>query len=146
MLVPQLSALTGTEKKDLPNYFVMNPVTEQFVPYPYPIDDIKKVSPELILLWARRTVLYIEILYFEQEIKKIKDKTTADATSVTPEEESRMEEMQRLIEVAEEEKQIVIEKFDAIKEKLEELTESAEALEEHKDKTHNNTDLDEKAT
>jgi len=46
-------------------------MTEQVVPFPDPIDDIQKLSPDYILLWARRTVLYIEIEYFEEEITKI---------------------------------------------------------------------------
>jgi len=64
MLVPQLSTLIDAKKEELPNFFVLHPLTEQVVPYPNPIDDIKSVSPELILLWARQTILELEMEHF----------------------------------------------------------------------------------
>jgi len=69
MLVPQLSSLIEAKKEELPNFFVLHPLTEQVVPYPRPLDDVKTFSPELILLWARRTILYLEVEQFELEIE-----------------------------------------------------------------------------
>ena len=44
------------------------------MPYPEAIDDVTKFSPELILLWARRTVLYLEVELWEKDIKHWEDK------------------------------------------------------------------------
>jgi len=38
------------------------------VAYPEPLDKPEDFSPEMILLWARRTVLYLEIELFERDI------------------------------------------------------------------------------
>ena len=38
------------------------------IAYPDPLDDPEAVTPEVILLWARRTILYLEIEMFEKEI------------------------------------------------------------------------------
>ena len=65
MLVPQLSDTLGIMIEETPNFWVLNPFTEQVVMNPEPLDDINNFSPELILLWARRTVLYLEIEAFE---------------------------------------------------------------------------------
>ena len=70
MLVPQLSDTLGIMIEETPNFWVLNPFTEQVVMNPEPLDDINNFSPELILLWARRTVLYLEIEAFEMEIAK----------------------------------------------------------------------------
>ena len=56
------------EKDELPNYFVLHPLTEQVVPFPNKLDDVKNFSPEQVLLWARRTVLYLEIEVFNYDI------------------------------------------------------------------------------
>ena len=74
MLVPQLSTLIGAEKEELPMFFVLNPLTDQVVPFPSPIDDINTVSPELVLLWGRRTILYLEIEKIQNDISKLKDR------------------------------------------------------------------------
>ena len=47
---------------------MLHPLTDAVVPYPHPLVDVNNFSPELILLWARRTVLYLEIELFEGEI------------------------------------------------------------------------------
>lgn len=59
------------DKGELPNFYVLNPMTDSVVPYPGELDDLTKVSPELILLWARRTVLYLELEYMQKEQKEL---------------------------------------------------------------------------
>ena len=74
MVVPQLSSMIEVSKEDLPNFFVLHPLTEQVVPYGEPLNDVANFSPELILLWARRTVLYLEIEHFELHVAILEGK------------------------------------------------------------------------
>ena len=116
------------------------------MPYPNAIDDIKSVSPELILLWARRTILYLETEHFEVEIKKIEEKKAENADSVTKEEESSLIQFKELLVAAEEEKKIVMEKHDEIEQKLAVSNEFADAVKDHKEVAHNHAHRLEQAT
>ena len=60
--------MLGITKDELPNFFIIHPLSDQVVPYPETLDKPEDFSPEMILLWARRTVLYLEIEMFEKEI------------------------------------------------------------------------------
>lgn len=40
MIVSQLSEMMEVSKDDLPNFFVLHPLTEQVVPYPEVLDDV----------------------------------------------------------------------------------------------------------
>ena len=73
MVVPQLSGIIAAEKSETPNFFVLNPLTDQVVPFPEKLDDVKNFSPDLMLLWARRTILYLEIEFLEGQVKAFED-------------------------------------------------------------------------
>ena len=118
MLVPQLSETLGIMIEETPNFWVLNPFTEQVVMNPEPLDDINNFSPELILLWARRTVLYLEIEAFEQEIAKFDKIQKNDPDKVTEEMREKINEYRTAVVAAEEELEVVKEKYDIIQDQL----------------------------
>ena len=71
MLVPELSTMMDVKSEELPQFFVLHPITDQVVPYPESLEDPTKFSPDLVLLWGRRTVLYLDIEHFEQELAQL---------------------------------------------------------------------------
>ena len=68
MLVPQLSEVLGIDVKDTPNFWVLNPAVERLAKYPEPLTDIDDFSPEVIYLWALKSILELEIETFKEEI------------------------------------------------------------------------------
>jgi len=66
MMVPQLSEVIGSDGTGLPNFFVLHPLTGNVVAYPFELEDPNLLSPESVLLWARRTTLYLEVEHFEK--------------------------------------------------------------------------------
>ncbi len=62
------------KKEDLPNFFVLNPMTMQVVPYPDSLASIDDASPNLIMLWARREVLNLEIAHMQKDVEALKQK------------------------------------------------------------------------
>ena len=69
MIVPQLSEVLGIDIDDTPNFWVFNPAVERLAKYPDPLDDINDFSPELIYLWALKSILELEIDMFKEEIQ-----------------------------------------------------------------------------
>ena len=109
ILLPQLSTLMDIKKEELPNFFAIHPFSDQVVPYPEELKDPEDFSPELILLWARRTILYLEIELFENEIA-VYDEKVAKAEEEIPEwETEKIERARNSLAAALEEKAIVIE-------------------------------------
>ena len=117
------------KKEELPNFFVIHPYSDQVVPYPEELSEPDDFSPELILLWARRTVLYLEIELFEQDIKLYNAKVLKGEEEVFEWETQKIEQAKASLKAAEEEKAIVMEK-------LEETTQMVnDAKKEKADKT-----------
>ena len=69
--ITQLSELMQIKKDILPQFFVIHTRTGKSVAYPYPLEHPLDASPEMILLWSRRTVLYIEIESFDDINRQI---------------------------------------------------------------------------
>lgn len=116
--VPQLSKMIEADKGELPNFYVLNPMTDSVVPYPGELDDVTKVSPELILLWARRTVLYLELEFMQKEQKELQKLKDKEDSNMTDEQIARMQTLSDSIRDAKEEKLIVIEKHDEMEAKI----------------------------
>ena len=72
--IMQLSEILDIKKEDLPMFYVLHAKSGQSVAYPYPLDNPLDTTPELILLWARRTTLYLDIDSFDGILKKIDEK------------------------------------------------------------------------
>ena len=59
--IPSLSEMLNIDAKDLPTFFLVWPAGRARVPYPEPLMDIKKFSPDLVLTWAIEKVLEFEL-------------------------------------------------------------------------------------
>jgi len=64
------------------------------------MDDVRKHSPEQILLWARRTVLYIDVEIWENDIKHIEE---IEADKLTDEDKEGLEHAKKMVQAASEE-------------------------------------------
>lgn len=132
------------KKEELPNFFVIHPYSDQVVPYPEELTEPDDFSPELILLWARRTVLYLEIELFENDIKVYNEKVHRAEEEVFDWETQKIEQAKISLKAAEEEKAIVIEKLeetaqrvmDAKKEKDDKKQEPEKAAEASEESVH----------
>jgi hypothetical protein len=54
-----------------------NPLNQKSLPFPGELDDVEKVTPDLIIFWARIEVLSIEIGRMESEIEELEKKKEA---------------------------------------------------------------------
>ena len=117
MQVPQLSDLLSIKKEELPNFFVISPFSGQVIKYPDSVEDIK-ISPQSILMWARRTILYLEIDLWEQGIKDAAKASEEEGREMSDEENEFLEYNKSQLANANEELAIIIEKLDSIKAKL----------------------------
>jgi len=61
MLVPSLAYLLDAKQEDVPHIYVLHSLTEQAIPYPTKLDDVNNFSPELVMAWAEKVVLQVEI-------------------------------------------------------------------------------------
>lgn len=71
LLVPQLSSMMGIQPDELPNFFLYHHLTGTTTAFPIALDDPRKISPDLILVWARRSQLELETEKFGEEVKKL---------------------------------------------------------------------------
>ena len=58
--VPSLAYLLDAKKSDVPHIYMLHPATGKTIPYPEPLNDVNKFSPELITFWANKVVIEIE--------------------------------------------------------------------------------------
>jgi len=54
--VPPLSSILKNKKEDLPQIYVFSPMADKAVAYPEKLE-LEKISPELLMVWAKRTTL-----------------------------------------------------------------------------------------
>ena len=73
MLIPSMANLLGATKEDLPHLYLFHPISDKAVPYPEKLDDINNFSPELIMAWAEKTNLSLEVDHFAVEITALDD-------------------------------------------------------------------------
>lgn len=73
--IPQLWQVLGLEKEGtkFPRLFVTNGREGTAVEYPSSLDDELDFAPELIVLWARRTLLYQEIKYMKERLAALNE-------------------------------------------------------------------------
>ena len=60
-LVPSLTSLVDLEDKPLPHFYLVHALTGKSTAYPEPLDDIYAVSPELVITWANKAKLVLDI-------------------------------------------------------------------------------------
>ena len=81
MLIPSMANFLGAEKNDLPHLYLFNSATEKAVPFPSKLDDINNFSPELVMAWAEKTLMQIEIDHFVETITEVKESTAEEGAT-----------------------------------------------------------------
>ena len=67
------------DNKKFPRIFVINSREGTAVEYTTPLDNELDHAPELLILWARRTMLYQDIKYVKNKVNEMND--SLDETS-----------------------------------------------------------------
>ena len=86
---------------------MIHPYSDQVVTYPDPLDDPEAVNSEVLLLWARRTVLYLEIELLEKEISDYDQKKSKGEEEIFEWETAQYEQALNSLREAKKEKEIV---------------------------------------
>lgn len=89
--VPALSSILKNKKEDLPQIYVYSPVAEQAVAYPEQLE-LEKISPEVLMFWAKITSLQMEIDASKKEIAESEAEVEGEEAQTTPEKRQEMEE------------------------------------------------------
>ena len=58
---PPLAALLDAKKEDIPHIYMLHSYSGQSVMYPEKLEEVNNFSPELIMAWAQKSVLEIEL-------------------------------------------------------------------------------------
>ena len=66
--MPQLSSILDVQKEDLPNFFIVHPLSDRVVPMPDALTNKEDFSSEVIMLWAIRQAHNLDIELFEYNI------------------------------------------------------------------------------
>ena len=101
--VPALANLLHANKADIPHIYMHHPGTGKTVPYPEPLTDVKKFTPELLAFWANKVVIEIEKEKVVNNISRmIQDKAAGPRKEMRPKKDGQgMEEV--TIQVSEKE-------------------------------------------
>lgn len=76
--VPQLAKKLGVEsKEELPGLWVIHGHESKAVKYPYDISTME-LSPEMLLLWTRRTILEVEYPVLTNYVKDLEANDTVE--------------------------------------------------------------------
>jgi hypothetical protein len=93
--VPSIADLIHAEAADLPHLYLLHPLTESAVKYPEALDDMKKISPEVVLAWASQTVFELEVQSYEDQLALAdevwKDEEGNEHPNMTPEQKQEVE-------------------------------------------------------
>lgn len=107
LLVPSLAEIIGVEKDDLPAFYVMHPFSDQVVQYEDPLNDPDTVSAQGLLLWGRRTILYLEAELFERDISAFEQKKEKGEETIEEWEMEKYERAKKSLAAANEEREVV---------------------------------------
>ena len=137
MLIPSMANLLGATKEDLPHLYLYHPLSGKAVPYPDKLDDINNFSPELIMAWAEKTNLSVEVDHFAEEITHLDEHILEEGA--TDEEKAELEawkkEEREHLEASITEYKVALKEakkiFDEVHADLKVKNEFAEKLDEH---------------
>ena len=90
--VPMLrEVLKIKDKSKLPQLILYHPTSKSAILYPEPLEDMDKVSPELVMTWAKHQVMIKEIELLEQRLKEYSDETVPKEAKLTEEQIPKVE-------------------------------------------------------
>ena len=88
---PLRNVLKIKSQKELPNIFVYNPNSMKVKKFPEPLDDPSKLSPELLVLWAKKAVWSTEIKTLKKRIEEFDDESIEADKRLTLEQKEKAE-------------------------------------------------------
>ena len=92
MRVPPLRKYLDVKSKDeLPQLFLYHPTSNTAMKYPEPLEDVEKVSPELVMSWAKSEVLKMEVAMLERRLREFDDPEVPAENKLTEEQKPRAE-------------------------------------------------------
>ena len=97
-IVPPLSQLLQIRKEQVPNIFVFHSYSEQMVWYPLPLNDVKKVSPRAILMWAMRSIIAIDLELWQEKTVAYEKKVEEDKEVSARETEQYQNDMELVLQ------------------------------------------------
>ena len=98
ILMPQLSSILDVQKEDLPNFFIVHPLSDRVVPMPDTLKNPEDFSSEVIMLWAIRQAHNLDIELFEYNIALYDEKVEKGEEVVEEWETTRNEEAKANLE------------------------------------------------
>ena len=98
ILMPQLSSILDVQKDDLPNFFIVHPLSDRVVPMPDTLTNPEDFSSEVIMLWAIRQAHNLDIELFEYNISLYDEKVEKGEEVIEEWETTRNEEAKANLE------------------------------------------------
>ena len=74
ILIPQLSTIIDITKEELPNFYMIHPLSDRVVALPDKLENPEDFSSEIIMLWAIRQAHSLDIELFEYNIQMYEEK------------------------------------------------------------------------
>lgn len=73
--IPQLHEVIAVDPENMtyPKLYVVHAREGTAVEYPGSLEDPMDISPELLLLWSRRTILYQDVKYIKAKLNEVND-------------------------------------------------------------------------
>lgn len=104
--------------EELPNIYLIHPYDEKVVPFPEPLDDIRKISPESLFKWSMKAILELEVMLWEMDTT-IYEAKEAEQT-ITDEETERLANDRVMFEQTKSELDAVSQRYSQIESELKE--------------------------
>ena len=117
--MPQLSSILDVKKEDLPNFFIVHPLSDRVVPMPDALDKEEDFSSEIVMLWAIRQAHNLDIELFEYNINLYDEKKAKGEEEIEQWETDRYEEAKANLEHSRTKKADIDIEFDEAVKRLE---------------------------
>ena len=79
--VPALTYLLDANEEDVPHIYLLHSMSESAVMYPEKLDDVNKFTPELIMAWAEKAAIEIDLANYKEQIVSAKKEMELRATA-----------------------------------------------------------------
>lgn len=95
------------KKEELPNFFVVHPLSDRVVPLPDALTAPEDFSSEIIMLWALRTAHGLDIELYDYNIELHDEKVAKGETEIEAWETEQYAEAKENVELAKKKKEEV---------------------------------------
>ena len=66
--MPSLASILSAKKEDVPHIYLLHALTGTIAVYPEKLEDMNNFSPELIIAWAQKEVVHLEMMNYEEQL------------------------------------------------------------------------------